>query len=314
MPPNLVITGEVSIKPNPARYDPFSIMIMGPTGAGKSTFIEALAGKNQSLGISKDQLAGFTQDVTAYEVVNAKLQNEAGNNYPVWLIDTPGFSDSKISELEIIRKAKEWVQKNSKRFIERILYVYPITDTRVPGSKRRTIKMLQSLFEIQSGAAPHISIVTTMWDRLGNTDAMERAEKHFAQLQDDVWKEVVGGGGNIMRFHNTQESALDALKISLQGPSLHPSGLSRPPLQNSNLSTRDPYFPSLYQELLDRINTCQQGIELLQMDKAQLTIDPDPQLAAVVIPKLQEIEQDLDKFQHQLFEIGAPPAGRYTGG
>ncbi|KAF9051300.1 hypothetical protein BJ165DRAFT_1447886 [Panaeolus papilionaceus] len=72
-------------------------------------FIEALAGKGQSLGISKDQLAGFTQHVTGYELVNTEMQHPSGKSYPVWLIDTPGFSDSKISELEIVREAKNWL-------------------------------------------------------------------------------------------------------------------------------------------------------------------------------------------------------------
>ncbi|KAF9051287.1 hypothetical protein BJ165DRAFT_1447820 [Panaeolus papilionaceus] len=110
----LVITGEVSIKPNPTlvpQHLPFCIMIMGPTGSGKST---VLAGKDQSLGISKDQLAGFTQDVTAYEVVNTEILYPSGARYPVWLIDSPGFSDSKISELEVIRKAKAWLMDQRK--------------------------------------------------------------------------------------------------------------------------------------------------------------------------------------------------------
>ncbi|KAF9051293.1 hypothetical protein BJ165DRAFT_1524246 [Panaeolus papilionaceus] len=313
MPSQPVITGEVSIKPNPTwapQHFPSCIMIMGPTGSGKSTFIEALAGKDQSLGISKDQLAGFTQDVTAYEVVNTKIQNQYGNSSSVWLIDTPGFSDSKISELEVISKAKHWISDQKIGWIEHILYFCPITDTRVPGSKRRTIQMLQSLFEITKGSAPHVNILTTMWDRLGNPQARERAEKHFSQLQDDIWKEVVSRGGNIMRFCNTQESALEVLKVSVEKTYTgYPARHRRPPLFHTQPTTGDPYFPSLYQELLDRVTNCQQQIEGLQMETVHLTTNPDPQLAAAVIPKLQEIKQDLTKFLEQLVETGAPPEG-----
>ncbi|KAF9051289.1 hypothetical protein BJ165DRAFT_1524244 [Panaeolus papilionaceus] len=45
------------------------------------------------------------------------------------------------------------------------------------------------------------------------------------------------------------------------------------------------------------------------MEEVQLTTNPDPQLAAVIIPKLHEIKQDLTKFLDQLVEIGAPPEG-----
>ncbi|KAF9051297.1 P-loop containing nucleoside triphosphate hydrolase protein [Panaeolus papilionaceus] len=308
MPPQLGITGEVSIKPNPtgrALVPPVNMMIMGPTGSGKSTFIEALAGKGQSLGISKDQLAGFTQDVTAYEVVNTEILYNFCHSQPVWLIDTPGFSDSKISELEVIRKAKAWIVEQERGGVDCIIYLCPITDTRVPGSKRRTIEMLHLLFQISKGSAPCVTILTTMWDRLGSPQARERAEKHFTQLQNDIWKEVVSRGGSIMRFCNTQESALEVLKVSVENR----YAAHHFPLHNTHPHTTDLYFPSLYQELLDRINKCQQEIELLQMEEVQLTTNPDPQLAAVVIPKLQEIKQDLAKFVEQLVNIGAPPEG-----
>ncbi|KAF9042452.1 hypothetical protein BJ165DRAFT_1307212, partial [Panaeolus papilionaceus] len=158
--------------------------ILGPTGAGKSSFIESLAGEGQSLGISKDQLAGFTQEVTAYEVKNAKVQWDE-YTCPLYLIDAPGFSDSKISELEIITKVKQWMKDQGVLGVNGVLYLSPITDTRAPGSKRRTIKMIQLL--LYNGAFCRLNIVTTMWDRLSNPQAKKRAETNFAQLQDDIW-------------------------------------------------------------------------------------------------------------------------------
>ncbi|KAF9035282.1 hypothetical protein BJ165DRAFT_1355968, partial [Panaeolus papilionaceus] len=159
--------------------------ILGPTGAGKSSFIEALAGEGQSLGISKDQLAGFTQEVTAYEVKNAGVHWYPGMN-PLYLIDAPGFSDSKMSELEIITKVKQWMIDQGVAWLNGVLYLSPITDTRAPGSKRRTIKMFQSL--LHSNTFHCVNIVTTMWDRLSNPQAEKRAEANFAQLRDDIWK------------------------------------------------------------------------------------------------------------------------------
>ncbi|KAF9042433.1 hypothetical protein BJ165DRAFT_1308045, partial [Panaeolus papilionaceus] len=158
--------------------------ILGPTGAGKSSFIEALAGEGQSLGISKDQLAGFTQEVTAYQVKNAKVQG-VEHTFTLYLIDVPGFSDSKISELEIITKVKQWMNDQGIWAVTGVLYLSPITDTRAPGSKRWTIKMIQLL--LHNDSFHYLNIVTTMWDRLSNPQAKKRAETNFAQLQDDIW-------------------------------------------------------------------------------------------------------------------------------
>ncbi|KAF9042401.1 hypothetical protein BJ165DRAFT_1349097, partial [Panaeolus papilionaceus] len=159
--------------------------ILGPTGAGKSRFIEALAGEGQSLGIAKDQLAGFTQEVTGYKVKNAIVKWQF-LTFTLYLIDTPGFSDSKISELELITKVRKWMTDQRVGRLYGVLYLSPITDTRVPGSKRRTIKMIQSL--LGGKVFNCVTIVTTRWDRVCNPQAEMSAETKFVQLRDDIWQ------------------------------------------------------------------------------------------------------------------------------
>lgn len=104
---------------------------MGDTGTGKSTvssinilkmalsdnptphkLIEALSGgARSSLDISKDQLAGVTQEVNAYQLKNAGYVAGPDDHepWPVYLIDTPGFSDTKLSEMSIVQKIKKWM-------------------------------------------------------------------------------------------------------------------------------------------------------------------------------------------------------------
>ena len=72
--------------------------------------IQALAGDSQDLGISKDQLAGFTQTAAAYRIVNVMFQNE-GKALPIVLIDTPGFSDPKISHIGVTTSVNDLEQK-----------------------------------------------------------------------------------------------------------------------------------------------------------------------------------------------------------
>ncbi|KAF9042393.1 hypothetical protein BJ165DRAFT_1349182, partial [Panaeolus papilionaceus] len=147
------------------------------------------------------------------------MEWDVDDGFPIYLIDTPGFSDSSISEMEIVGKVKDWIVglspvllahiTNSVTAITAILYLCPITDTRVPGSKRQTIKMLRSLLHQES--AVRVTIVTTMWDRLYNTQAVERADAHFKQLRDDVWKDLIAQGAQIVKFQPDQQSALDII-------------------------------------------------------------------------------------------------------
>ncbi|KAF9050631.1 hypothetical protein BJ165DRAFT_1459144, partial [Panaeolus papilionaceus] len=155
---------------------------MGPTGAGKSSFIEALAGESQKLSISKDQLAGYTHTVNAYKVVNLTVY---GN--PVYLLDTPGFSDSKISELEILEMVRKRMNDDGFRYLRGIFYLTPISETRLPGSRRRTIEMLKQFLEPNRDLRS-VTFVTTMWDTLHNKRTQMRGESNFAQLRDQICK------------------------------------------------------------------------------------------------------------------------------
>ncbi|KAF9042441.1 hypothetical protein BJ165DRAFT_266778 [Panaeolus papilionaceus] len=303
MPYKLEITGEVSVERCESVANSFwyCILILGPTGAGKSSFIESLAGEGQSLGISKDQLAGFTQEVTAYELQNATVQEDE-YTCTLYLIDAPGFSDSKISELEIITKVKQWMVDQGVGHINGVLYLSPITDTRAPGSKRRTIKMIQLL--LHDDSFQYLNIVTTMWDRLSNPQAKKRAETHFAQLQDDIWKGPISKGAQISRFHNDFDSAIQILqsiidiKHYLWGP-----------LEKDPINSKDASAPFLYQELLDRIANAQQEKEYLRQEKMCLITNPDPRLELVVLSRLPEVKNDLAKFLGQLVAFGTPPPG-----
>ncbi|KAF9047919.1 P-loop containing nucleoside triphosphate hydrolase protein [Panaeolus papilionaceus] len=182
----LRITGDISIKPVTGAEPeiPYLILIIGPTGAGKSAFIEALAGESQQLSISKDQLAGYTQTVNAYQVVNVKFGPD-----PMYLVDTPGFSDSKISEVEIMDMVRKWLNGNQFGYVDQILYMIPISGTRLTGSRRRTIDMLKQFLAPTGGRdLESVKFVTTMWDTLHNEDTRMRAESNFAQLRDEVFK------------------------------------------------------------------------------------------------------------------------------
>ncbi|KAF9042478.1 hypothetical protein BJ165DRAFT_1595658 [Panaeolus papilionaceus] len=284
-------------------YDGFRTRdtILGPTGAGKSSFIEALSGEGQTLGISKDQLAGFTQEVAAYEVKNATV--EMGSwIYKLYLIGAPGFSDSKISELEIITKVKQWMSDYGRRGVNGVLYFTPITDTRASGSKRRTIQMIQSL--LNNTAFDRVNIVTTMWDRLGNPQAKHRAEANFSQLRDEIWKGPVSRGAKISRYHNNFDSAVEILRDILES-----AQISYPPLGYAPIEPWQESALFLYKDLLDRIRNAQQEKELLRQERIRLITNPDPQLESVVLSRLPEVKGDLAKFMGQLVDFGNPPPG-----
>ncbi|PPR06045.1 hypothetical protein CVT24_004713 [Panaeolus cyanescens] len=170
-------TGTITARPcnEPIDDDAFIFLALGPTGSGKSSFIEALAGPNTSLGISKNQLAGYTQDCTAYILVNAWYQHRPrkdntdvnndlqqttmGKKRPIIIVDSPGFADSKLSMQGIMTKIRTWMMHNgnpmtgsTQREFHHVLCFTPITDTRLSGSKHKVLEVCKKLTRVSE---PH---------------------------------------------------------------------------------------------------------------------------------------------------------------
>ncbi|KAF8441308.1 P-loop containing nucleoside triphosphate hydrolase protein [Boletus edulis BED1] len=182
-------------KPDP---DDFIIVIMGPTGSGKSNFINKFTGNTERQKASN--LKSDTQDVTPYPISYQGLR--------VVLVDTPGFDDTYRQDSDILRVIADWLIKKypdgTPLKIAGIIYVHRITDNRMSGSAYRNLQMFGRL--CGSVPLPRTRLITTMWDQSKDQAAGIRRE---TQLKDDFgfWRALIQGGARAHKFHNTAESA-----------------------------------------------------------------------------------------------------------
>ncbi|KAF9033816.1 hypothetical protein BJ165DRAFT_1410185 [Panaeolus papilionaceus] len=293
----LEMTRDFSVDP---LFESVKYLVMGPTGAGKSSalrpclkFIEAVAGQSKSLSISSNQLAGFTQSVTRYRLDDVAFQLW-DNKYPIDLIDTPGFADSKISEMEIIQMVRTWLKDNGIEFVQGVLYMTPINETRLPGTKRRTIEMLKALLA-PSNELRTIIFVTTMWDTLHNEQTRLRGESNFVQLKDEILKEFVANKAKVACFTNTRLSGLKTLDSIYSG--------------SRTLSDSDAFrSPFLYQDLYARIENTLQEKRSILFDLSQPDVMTNDELRTILEKRLNETNETLSKFIRQFVEFGDPPA------
>ncbi|PPR03135.1 hypothetical protein CVT24_008488 [Panaeolus cyanescens] len=285
----------------------YIMLLAGPTGAGKSSFIEAM-GNDKYLGISKDQLQGFTQTVTAYEVENV-LARFGTNMRPVCLLDSPGFSDANISELEIIEQVKKWLHDQRFDIVDTIAYFYPITVNRLPGSRRKTIEMMKALITREKYNEGTLTIVTTMWDQVCNGRLRQRADDNFAYLSENVFKDMIAKGTCLTKFANTQKSALDILTSSLEH--YHKAfwcALLDDDMDHDDLR-QEAHGRHLYADLISRIETTWIKRNSVELDLAQTSATQDPELKFILADQLQETTRILHKFARQLYDIGPTPDG-----
>ncbi|KAF9043429.1 hypothetical protein BJ165DRAFT_1595380 [Panaeolus papilionaceus] len=289
------VTGPVSVeRVDRVQHPCRKVLIMGPTGAGKSSFIEALGLKGSSK-ISSNGLDGCTQGVSTYKLNNVTRPN--GN--PIYLVDSPGFADTKISEMAIVSMLHKWLEDN--RIFNRLLYLTPITSTRLPGTQRQVLKTFHALTGVKT--AQNVTIVTTMWDNIWGENATKRAEDNYQQLQNDIWKDFIEEGAQMSQFYNTQESALSILDQAFQK------------LIGVNFSIEDhqrnlkgtPFEGNLITDLQDRIQNLESHIPTLHDELAHAEAQGDGLLLLTLHPRIKEAKEDLSRFQKELDDFNSAP-------
>ncbi|KAF9039748.1 hypothetical protein BJ165DRAFT_1613496 [Panaeolus papilionaceus] len=300
---NINVRGAVSVE----RVSKFGIdgiqsfivyVLLGPTGSGKSSFIEAVA-SDPSLGLSSDKLEGFTQSVSIYRIINVVTPL----GYPIYLVDVPGFADSKISAMGIVSMLKDMMQTNPALYSFRILYHTPINNPRLPGSQRQVLQTFEALTGTK--AAKKVTVVSTMWDSIWNENTRRRAEGNFSQLRNEIWKDYIARGTEIVKFHNTQESALTILETAYQFGALNEQfsiqRSTRLPLRES------PFASHIYNDLQTRIGNLQIQQANIQSELQMATVEQLDELEAILIVQLKEVQMLITKFEDELHTLGTPP-------
>ncbi|KAG8220499.1 P-loop containing nucleoside triphosphate hydrolase protein [Butyriboletus roseoflavus] len=169
------------------------ILVMGPTGCGKSNFINTLMGKAEQRTAAN--LRSDTRDVTPYCI--------SDNGRRLVLVDTPGFDDTYRPDSEILRLIANWLTQKypdgATLKIAGIIYLHRITDNRMSGSAYKNLQMFGRL--CGNIPLPRARLVTTMWDKAKDLAVAQNRE---AQLRNEFWWKLLNEGAVAKRFNNTQ--------------------------------------------------------------------------------------------------------------
>ncbi|PCH38686.1 nucleoside triphosphate hydrolase protein [Wolfiporia cocos MD-104 SS10] len=180
---------------------PKNIVIMGPTGSGKTSFINIASGSRLRVGKGLRSTTGCTQTSRTFRV----------DGCPVRLIDTPGFDDSNMSDVEILTKITK-ILSSKKMVVHGIIYLHRITDNRMSGTARRSFDTFRYLC---GEALPNAAVVLNMWDMVSDPVRIAREE----ELRTKFYKPAFDAGAQLFRHVNTVESAHRVLQaLASQDP------------------------------------------------------------------------------------------------
>ncbi|KAH7906929.1 P-loop containing nucleoside triphosphate hydrolase protein [Hygrophoropsis aurantiaca] len=181
-----------------ARDTDIVILIMGPTGVGKSTFINAAAGSDSAVNVGHE-LESCTAAIRHAIVPHPRKEDPRRFIF----VDTPGFDDTYVDDSEILRRILVWLARS---YSDRVrlagaIYMHEISQTRFLDISRKNLGMFTKL--IGDDAAKNVILATTKWGDV-EKDVGERREE---QLRANFWKDMINQGSRTAQFHNTYESA-----------------------------------------------------------------------------------------------------------
>ncbi|KAI6099981.1 P-loop containing nucleoside triphosphate hydrolase protein [Pisolithus croceorrhizus] len=179
------------------------IALMGPTGAGKSSFIANVT-KQEGNGVGHD-LTSCTSEI---KVTECDIEG-----FSIVLVDTPGSDHTNTSDLDILKLISDWLNAEyqaSQPILSAILYFHRISDNRVAGTPLKNLRVFEKL--CGKNAMSKVTLVTTMWDEVDTEVGQERLK----ELKESYWKGMVSRGSTTFECEDTQGSPMKLLRQIVQ--------------------------------------------------------------------------------------------------
>ncbi|KAF5321746.1 hypothetical protein D9619_000418 [Psilocybe cf. subviscida] len=218
-------------KSDSAKYQgDYIIPIMGPTGAGKSSFINMLFDGKEKMRVGHS-LNSCTIGLESIEIPAEAVKR----NLPTWkpvspnpakpakliIVDTPGFDDTSADDSEILKRVADWLAESydAGAKLAGVIYLQDICQRRVTGATKRNFEVFDKL--CGGDACKSVVLGTTQWTRSPDNER-KMAEAREQELRDNFWRDMIKKGSAIQRVDDraTQASPWDLVEtVLLKGKS-----------------------------------------------------------------------------------------------
>ncbi|EPS45311.1 hypothetical protein H072_697 [Dactylellina haptotyla CBS 200.50] len=256
------------------------IVVMGTTGVGKSTFISYATGQNVKVG---NTLEACTSKTGMYQIPNSNI----------YLVDTPGFDDTYVSDKDILEGISDCLREcvSDGLKVSGILYVHPITEARMKGSAMKNLRMFRKV--MGDGNMGQCCLLTTKW----SLQPREKSEDFEHQLKTNphFWKLLIDQGASIARFGDSQPSAMQIIYPLAKKSGFVPQ-LTKEINEGKTLGETEAGI-----EVLDNIEEAKKKHEEekreLQKDYEEALRNRDKKLAQMIAEEKQRVEKEINEMR-----------------
>ncbi|KAI0859097.1 hypothetical protein F4860DRAFT_526479 [Xylaria cubensis] len=215
------------------------ILVMGPIGSGKSSFVEAAREPGYDAKIS------HKADSCTHECTEYPTKYSSGRN-KIFLIDTPGFEDPRTTNAEILGKIanhiNEGTQCNSSGCdkassvsepISGLIYLHRCTDTRFDGDLKVNFEIMKAMCGPEFYS--RVVICSTFW----NQTLKDRLQKHKTRMErflENAFEDVMEGGAEHREFWKDREDPCSDILNHFLSQGGHPKMAIEHELQKMKLN------------------------------------------------------------------------------
>ena len=173
-------------------------ILTGKTGAGKSTFINVLLGKETAK--VERSLIKVTPEPQVY-------YHRLKNGKCISLVDTPGLSDTDINEEDIDKKHLKNIEETiskEKIHIKGMLFLVNFQEERFDGSEQEALLNYNKIFPLKK-FWEHLVVIFTHWFPDPNGDSLEEMIESRNESNGKLFKnlmEKVKDVSNVIDYKN----------------------------------------------------------------------------------------------------------------
>ncbi|KAH7904134.1 P-loop containing nucleoside triphosphate hydrolase protein [Hygrophoropsis aurantiaca] len=267
---------------------------MGPTGAGKSTFINTVAGKTDATLVGH----GLTSCTSALQHVIVPHPTDPGRR--IVFVDTPGFNDTNIDDYDILERISAWLAKSySNRVkVSAVLYLHDITMNRMTGASKKTLNLFQHL--CGEKASKGVFFVTTRWGPASSVDE----EKREDELKETFFSSMLGHGATCERFLLSHESAWAIVNLVINKGALVEALQIQEELVDLKKRLQETSAGAALYEQLQKI--CDENVQRLKRSMSEEEIRKLKETNKAISAQLEALKVPLSTKFKRVFEIDAP--------
>ncbi|OXV09199.1 hypothetical protein Egran_03041 [Elaphomyces granulatus] len=188
--------------------------VIGRTGVGKSTFVNSLGGRHND-GNDATVCHGLDSCTSSLGLYKVDI-----NGGQVYLIDTPGFDDVRMSDTEIMDLIFQELLRlyHGDKLVKGLIYLHDISQARIGGLALKHFHAFERL--CGKAAFENVVLVTTKWLKHPTYEESERELLRERELKTIYWKNMVERGSYVERHDNSTESARRIVTILLHKPNI----------------------------------------------------------------------------------------------